>query len=363
MMDTARASPRGVLEGASRPFTAAVSECGLRSLARTDPEQTLLARFEYTGVQREARALRWRAVDGGLIAWFENDFWRLHTGLHEGIVLGREADSILDWVPEVVEASGARLYKLTRVAVVPEVDGLGQQIRTHSGAGWTVVSTPKKTREVLKLAGTFPDMLAGLGRHTRRNIRAALKVAAAERLSFELLTEGRLAEPLRAALAARTDRHRLNTRLMAGLETYADRTKRPFRSVARDADGRVVSYGCGYFGAPAAAFLLYQLNDPDWNSVGPSLLHRALLIEQLIEAGCRELVFVHGCSGVLRHACERQLLEEFLFTRRSVAAYLTTSVISVIKPNTSIGRLARLTLSRKPQAEGQMVQDRAKQTV
>ncbi len=344
--DDVCSSPLGTLAGASRPFLAAVSDCGLRSLAKTEAEQTLLARFEYTGIQREARTLHWRAVGGGLVAWFEDNLWRLPSGLHEGIALGRDGDAMLDWAPDAIDASRARLFKLTRVAAKPDIDELDQPLRTRDGARWNVVSAPKKAREVLKLATTFADTLAALGRHTRRNIRAALKVAASERLNFEL-AETRLPDPLRAALAAKADRHRLSAQLMARLETYADRTKRPFRSIVRAADGRVLSYGCGYYGAPASAFLLYQLNDPDWNPIGPSLLHRALLIEQLIESGCRELVFVHGCSGVLRHACERQLLEEVLFTRRSAAAYLTAGVISAVKPNTSIGRLARLALASK----------------
>ena len=333
-----------------------MSAGGLRALARTGPEQTLLARFEYTGVQRQARTLRWQSVDDGLIVWFENELWGVGTGLQEGRILGRESDAVLDWVPEVIGSSGARVCKLTRVASQPEVAASNQMVRTQHDGSWRVVNAPKKTREVLPLAPTFAETLARLGRHTRRNIRSALKFAASKQLGFELLTEGRLPEAQRSALAERTDRYQLDPQLMARLENYADSTNRPFRSVARNAEGRVVSYGCGYLGGSAAAFLLYQLNDPEWNPVSPSLLHRGLLMEQLIAAGCRELVFVHGCSGVLWHGCERQLLEEFMFTRRSATGYAMAGLICALKPETSIGRLARLTLSRKPPRAGEKPQ-------
>ncbi len=195
---------------------------------------------------------------------------------------------------------------------------------------------------------TYDDMLAGLGRHTRRNIRAARRTAAAEKFSFNVsIAELAPDPPFLAALARKAQEFAVPGKLMTRFEAYADLTGRPFRSAVRAADGRVISYACGYLGDPNAAYLLYQLNDPDWNAIGPSLLHRAYLIEWLIQSGCREFVFVHGCSGVLRHACLPQALEQFWLMQRSTAAYVGAAAISVLKPDASIGRLARLALASK----------------
>ena len=251
------------------------------------------------------------------------------------------------WTLEVIDATGANLFKLTRV-LAAEADRNAGPARVHESRRWTVVRSIKKVREVLPLASTYDETLAGLGRHTRRNIRGARKTAAAKGFSFDVSTAGPAPEPpVLTALARKAQEFAVPGRLMTRFETYADLTGRPFRSVVRAADGRIVSYACGYLGDPHTAYLLYQLNDPDWNAIGPSLLQRAYLMEWLIDSGCRELVIVHGCTGVLRHSCLPQALEQFWFMRRSPAAYVSAGAISLAKPDASIGRLARLALASR----------------
>ena len=125
-------------------------------------------------------------------------------------------------------------------------------------------------------------------------------------------------------------------------------TGRPFRSVVRAGNGDVVSYCCGYFGAPSTAYLLYQLNDSAYHSIGPSLLHRSQLIQWLVGHGSTELMFVHGCIGVLMHACVPQKLEVVWLMRRSLLSYSRAALIGLAGPEgreASIGELARLGLA------------------
>lgn len=331
----------------ARPFSAAVHGPGLRGLANRGAERMLSARLEYTGMRQAASTLSLRSEGGGAIAWFGYDLWRMPTGLSEGIALGREEDSLFGWALDVIDATGANLFKLTRV-LPAEADREAGPAKVHESRRWSVIRTIKKVREVLPLAPTYDDMLAGLGRHTRRNIRAARKIAAAERFSFDVSTGGSAPDPpVLTALARKARELAVPAKMMTRFETYADLTGRPFRSALRAADGRVVSYACGFLGDPHSAYLLYQLNDPDWNAIGPSLLHRAYLMEWLIQSGCRELVIVHGCNGILRHACLSQALEQFWFMRQSAAAYVSAGAISLVKPDASIGRLARLALASK----------------
>jgi hypothetical protein len=185
-----------------------------------------------------------------------------------------------------------------------------------------------------------------MGRHTRRNIRSARKLATAERFAFGVSTGAPvMSEPARAELARRSRPRGTGRSLSARLEAFADSTGRPFRTVVRAPDGEVVSYSCGYFGDPSVAYLLYQLNNSAFNAIGPSLLHRAFLIEWFVQLGCKELVFVHGCSGILHHACVRQPLEEVWLMRRSAAAYFSAATMALFKPKASVGRLARLALA------------------
>ena len=128
-------------------------------------------------------------------------------------------------------------------------------------------------------------------------------MAAAEGFTFTF-TEGasQLSDAFIADLASRTDPVPVRSHRMRLFEAYADRSGRPFRTTLRRRDGDIVSYCCGFLGQDAG-YLLHQLNDRVMHRVGPSLMHRAFLIEALIERACRELIFVHGCSGILRHAC------------------------------------------------------------
>lgn len=318
-----------------------------RRLSQNSIDRTLVARLEYTRAQRGTTSLMLRD-DGRLaLSWFSYMICGVPTGLHEGILLGQTDELSPAWLHRVADDTGAALFKLTRPAPpspgpIPVATGTVQAHRTRD---WVTIRRATRARELLPLAPTYDETLAGFGRHTRRNIRSARKAATAERFTFAAATsEILMADPARADLA-RSTRPSVTVSLTRRLEAYAVGTGRPFRTVIRALDGRIVSYTCGYFGDPAVAYLLYQLNDPAWSALGPSLLHRAYLLQWLIERGCTALVFVHGCSGILHHACIRHPLEEIFLMRRAPKAYLTATSIAVAKPNTSLGRLTRLALS------------------
>jgi len=80
---------------------------------------------------------------------------------------------------------------------------------------------------------------------------------------------------------------------------------------------------CGFVDA-RTAYLIYQLNSPEWHYLSPSLLHRAHLIEALMAIGVRELIFVHGCSGLLHRACDPTLVSQAWIRRPGLSAHLLT---------------------------------------
>ncbi|GAC1478241.1 MAG: hypothetical protein NVS2B11_01680 [Acetobacteraceae bacterium] len=334
---------------APRTAGAVLNLQGICTSADGEAARTLLARLEYTRVQRRVRGLSVRTESSFILPWFSYEIAGIRTGLHEGVLLGAGSDDMpLDTLQDIVADTGATMFKLTRTAPVTASpsDAAPQTLRTRH---WTIVRRPTRARELLRLTASYDDMLAGLGRHTRRNIRAARKRAAADGLRFDVSADAALISPAsRSTLARRTEPCGMPLPLVLGLEAYADRTGRPFRAALRGPDGAVVSYVCGYFGDPAVAYLLYQLNDPAANHLSPSLLHRSFLIEWLVQLSCPELVFVHGCSGILFHACVRQPLEDLFLVRRSPTACARAAAIGMLKPESSLGRLARLALT-KPQ--------------
>lgn len=259
------------------------------------------------------------------------------------MLLGTDSDIDESWLEPVIGSSRPSLIKLTRA--VPEQAAENLPTR-QTLARWIVVRNPSPAREILPLASTDEATLANLGRHTRRNLRAARKHAAAFGFSFEVYArKSLLTDVERAELAGKTKPLGLRISEITRFEAYVDRTGRPFRSVVRDADGTIISYCCGYLGTPNAAYLLYQLNNSTYHPIGPALLHRSLLLPWLIGQGCKEIVFVHGCIGVLAHACLPQHLEEVWFMRRSIRAYCYAALIRLAKPGAPIGHLARLALS------------------
>lgn len=316
----------------------------LPTRANDTAERMLRARLEYTSVQRGSGRLSVMDDGGQVVSWFSYSVLGVPTGLTEGIVLGCGPKLPFDWLQRFGADTGASLVKLTRAVARPLPESPRPPQRSPH---WTVVRRAARARDVLPLRPDYDKLLAGLGRHTRRNLRLARNLATAERLVFR----AEAASPLltlseRAGLARRTRPHRLSLSLIARLESYADQTGRPFRTAVTGPDGRVISYACGYFGEAAVAYMLYQLNDPAHNAIGPSLLHRGFLLEWLIGRGCDELVFVHGCGGILQHACLRQPLEEVWMMRRTMPAYVGAGLIGLVKPQASIGRLARLALER-----------------
>ncbi len=305
----------------------------------TADERILTARLGYTHAKFGIGPFDRSDVGDGLLLSFAYKMFGFSTGLHEGVLLGATGPAPVPRLKEFAGEIGATLLKITRTAPEQAVAG---QVQTERLPSWIVVQRAAGARDLLPLKPTYEDTLAAFGRHTRRNIRHVRKMAVEAGLTVETSTGPALISSSdRAALGRQTRPKGIAVSLSRRLEAYVERTGRPFRSVVRAPGGEIVSYTCGYFGEPGSACLLYQLNNPAFNTLSPSLLNRAYLIEWLIERGCAELVFVHGCSSVLQHACLRQPLEELLLVRRTLAGYLAASPFAFAGAESSLGRLVR----------------------
>ncbi len=342
-------SAEGIAAGTSRAQTVllAISGDGLRRSAETSAERDLVARFEFTSFQRGIGALYYceHAASPAVAQWFQNAVCGIGVGVSEGVVLCSRGVNVADWAHEIAAENRCSILRLA-TAVEGELPGEAtSQVESLGGSSHrTVTRVRVKLREVLRLAPSYEDTLAALGRHTRRNVRNARKIATSERIAFEF-HEGAAPIPdgVLRALARKTEPHPVHGRRMRVFEAYANQTGRAFRSALRTADGEVISYCCGFFGQ-SAAYLVYQLNDRELNRIGPSLMHRAFLVEALVEQSCRELIFVHGCSGILRHSCVPMVADHYWVMRRTPAARLRAGVLANAQPNHLLGKIARAAL-------------------
>ena len=321
------------------PFIKAVQSGRLRALARVPAERALISRLELTAFQRTARVLQFAAADFDVSAalWFEPRFG-LKLGIVEGLALRSGCAS--DLALRVGADAGSMITHFTTVS--DEDFGSGRSAETvtiPAARDWRLTRTRERFREVLPLAPSYEETLTTFGRHTRRNVRNVRKAATARDLVFTISQEGTgIPKPVRLALGRQTQPYPLFERRMRPFEAYADTAGDSFRSVVASPTGEVISYCCGFLD-DKVAYVVYQLNSCKWAELSPSLMHRGYLIEALIGLGCREVVFIHGCSGVLRHACLPIVLDRYLVVRNTAAALATAALIRKLAPKSRMGRI------------------------
>jgi hypothetical protein len=321
------------------PLSDNLQQGGLRRLARNSAERALLARLELTAFQQAGHGARFEAGHGESMAlWLPTRLFGLRLGLVEGVSF--RADWQPDCVLELATQSGSTIGQFMTTpdrGVVTDNEPLTVPLAARRG--WLLARTRTRLREVMHLAPAYEETLEMLGRHTRRNIRNTRKFARASGLAFKMWHGGAgIATELRVALGRKTEPYPLVERRMRPLEQYADAAGRSFRSAMVTEAGEVISYACGFIDQHAA-YLVYQLNSSEWAKVGPSLMHRAYLLEALVELGCKELVFIHGCSGVLSHACTPMTLDRYLVVRDTAVARAAATLIVKLYPTSRLGKL------------------------
>jgi len=173
-----------------------------------------------------------------------------------------------------------------------------------------------ETREILPLGDDFESFVAALGRATRTHIRSSVRQFARSGLGHSVIVgEQIIASQELWSLAERNVPKPVSNRFLAECLTDVNAQTTPFRSELRNADGELISIALGYLSGPYA-MLVCQLNPrnaPRIGQAGCSLLHRALLIRDLIGRGISRVIMVNGCSGMLRPYC-RPVMAETVFT-------------------------------------------------
>jgi hypothetical protein len=328
---------------------------GLRALARTSRERALASRLELTAFQQGADVIQFAdaAADASTALWFDTRHFGLKLGMAEG--LGLRTSDGAEWALAVAMQTGSAITQFTALAPEDLADHPPETVKLPATNGWLLTCTRERFREVLLLGPSYDETLAMLGRHTRRNIRNARKAALSKNLAFTFWSDGSgMQTEARVALGRNMQPYPLTETRMRRLEAYADAAGQPFRSVLQTAEGQAISYSCGYIDRQTA-YLVYQLNDSEWSALGPSLMNRAFLMEALINLGCREIVFVHGCSGILMHACIPMTLDRYVVVRDSALAHAAVRLIRKLRPKSRIVKVLNASLTAvAPEAGGNL---------
>lgn len=192
-----------------------------------------------------------------------------------------------------------------------------------------------ETHEILPLADSFKSFIDSLGKRTRTHIRSSLRQFDRSGLSHSVIVgERTVASEELLSLAERNMPKPVPRRFLAECLNDVNAQAAPFRSELRGADGTLISVVLGYLDG-GYAMLVCQLNPrdaPRTGQAGCSLLHRALLIRDLIERGIRTVIMVNGCSGMLRSYCYPVLAETVLIMSLAPLSWLRCLIYFVTRP-------------------------------
>jgi hypothetical protein len=192
-------------------------------------------------------------------------------------------------------------------------------------------------RMVLPLSTTYSEFLYGVGRSTRRHLRKARRKAMEEGLLFHCAE--RVDESKRRAL-----RMLISKRTVAILQSLPEKRElartlsKPYFAFLTDRNGRLVS-ATGGFIENTSAFIWWQFYSKEHRSLSPRLTMQSFLIEHLIKARVKRLMFTGGCGGVLYHACEPSTATDVLLVRDSWKGHAKAAAFAFLRPNTKIAYL------------------------
>ncbi len=257
------------------------------------------------------------AAGVGTYLWTETYYGgRFVTG---GAVLDTPDDDYLRRLAAIAATTRADLVHLfidvtDPSAAPPITDGLAP-------SGYAARSRRTSYRYVLPLQHDYDAFLMGLGKHTRRNIRLYQRRGAEGGLMFSFAENSPSADAIprhqREALGRNTHPRPKQPGRLAELDAFLAARQHPFHSLVRTSDGTLVSLATGFISAERA-YLVYQANHVDHAAANLGLMHRSLVIRELIARGMREFVFPNGINDVLRNACRRDVAIELLLSRTDV---------------------------------------------
>jgi hypothetical protein len=243
-----------------------------------------------------------------------------------------------------MEASGSNIARLTMTGHSGAHPDSAPHYQLAGGKNWHA-GMARTSHDILPLTSDAEAFLARLGRHTRRNVRRAERIA--EELGMGFVFENTASpESVRELhrLAALNKPAPLRRRRVRAYEALIARKADGFESRFRTASGEVVSCCRGYIEG-RVAYLVYQVNNPVIPRINLSALHRFKLIERLIREGVTALVFPFGCEGLFQPACEVVTLEERIAIRRSLRGAATAIAIMLMAPRSQLAAMIGGTLN------------------
>ncbi len=258
----------------------------------------------------------------GVVYMYEVRFWRICTGyafggdgMGRGLLLcapTREAE-ILSACCGYLLDHGLHALRFDWTPTGPEGT---MNLQFRRGARVKILADPRTDGDWLPLQQDYDSFLAGLGSHTRRNLRYYRRKAESSGFTYVRLDSD---EELRAAMDTLNE--------LSDYPTDLERAARDQRYVAafgnqvavglRSGNGVWVSIIVGFI-AGTHLHILTQLNDEhdELRKLSLSIVLRGYLIEDFIQRGFTAVHFLEGSSSMLGRFCADVNLHHFAIDDR-----------------------------------------------
>ena len=198
------------------------------------------------------------------------------------------------------------LYDCGRVASTGQYR---HQESLHPAYKWSVVLEDQAEGDLLELPDDYETFLAGIGPHTRRNLRYYRRKAEAEGIRFIPTIDLEEYEQAIEAMREVTDFPHDAIR-QARDRRFFQALGEPLLVGLHGSNGQFVSI-LAAVRFEKCLHILSQLNDQSLRRMSISVVLRSYLIEEAIKLGFTSIHFVNGSSPMLGRYCETPLCRRF----------------------------------------------------
>ena len=268
--------------------------------------------------------------------WFGLRLWRWGTKVADAVLSIRGSGrGVANAIEQFMQQADIDVARFAIVRSHREPSDLSHEAGRSRGVWY--FRGQQEHRDLLPLGPSIDAFLGMLGRRTRRNVRYTARRADELGLDFAFQERGGALkiDAEVAGLAARNRPSPIPAGSIAIFEEMLSHRPSSFESRVTDAEGRLLSL-CRGFVQGRTAYLVYQMTDPAVPGISLAAFHDFKLVEQLIDLGASELIFVMGAHQFKR-ACQVSTKDELITIRPSPRGLAVAFMLAVAFRHTRFG--------------------------
>jgi hypothetical protein len=280
-------------------------------------------------------------IQSGLTGWwFGLRLWRWGTKVADAVLSIRgTGGGVTSAIEQFMHQADIDVARFAIVRSQKEPSAFAREASSRRGVWY--FQGQQEHRDLLPLGASIDAFLGMLGRRTRRNIRQTARHAVTLGLAYSFAERGSaLSIDDEVATLAEHNRPFPVAKGSIGIfEEMLSHRPTSLESRVTGADGQLLSL-CRGFVQAKTAYLVYQMNDPRIPGISLAAFHDFKLIEQLIDRGASELIFIMG-SHQFKRACQVSSKDELITIRPSPRGLAVAFMLAVALRRTRFGEAVK----------------------